>query len=67
MTVAKIIRITASSPTGFQEALLEGINRANRTLKNLTGVKVVEEKAKIENGKIIEYRVTMEINFLLLE
>ena len=43
----------------------EGLARANRTLRGITGLHVVEHKASVENGKIEEYRVTMEVTFIL--
>lgn len=67
MAVARVTQITASSPIGWQEAVQEGLKRANKTLRNLTGLRVLEQKAKIEKGKIKEYRVTMEIIFVLEE
>jgi len=65
MPVARVTRVTASSPHGFEDAIQKGLDRANKTLRGITGLKVVEQKAKIENGKITEYRVTMDITFIL--
>lgn len=65
VAVAKITTITSSSSKGFQEAVQEGLRRAAKTLRGITGLKVVEQKAKVESGKIIEYRVTMDVVFVL--
>ncbi|HHT9126796.1 MAG TPA: dodecin family protein [Candidatus Brocadiia bacterium] len=65
MAVARVTRIVASSPKGWHEAVQEGLKRANKTLRGITGLHVVEHKAKIEDGKIVEYRVTMDITFIL--
>ena len=65
MAVARVTEIRASSPDGFQEAVLEGLKRANKTLRGLTGVEVMNKRVKVEKGKIIEYRVDMKIVFLL--
>ena len=65
MAVASVSKITAASPTSFDEAVREGLSRANRTLRGITGLHVVEEKASVKNGKIDEYRVTMEVTFVL--
>lgn len=65
MAVARVTRLTASSPTSWQNAVQEGINRASKTLRGLTGLEVVSQKAKIVNGKITEYRVTMDVTFVL--
>jgi flavin-binding protein dodecin len=65
MAVARVTEITASSNAGFQEAFQAGIDRAAATLRNITGAEIVSQKAKIENGKISEYRVTMKVTFIL--
>ncbi len=65
MAIARVTKITASSPGGFQDAVNEGLSRAASTIRGITGLEVVSQKAKVENGKIIEYRVTMEVTFVL--
>ncbi len=65
MAVARVTRITSSSPTSWQDAVQEGINRAGKTLRGLTGLEVLSQKAKIIEGGITEYRVTMDITFVL--
>jgi hypothetical protein len=65
MAVARVTRVTASSPKGFEDAIQKGLDRANKTLRGITGLKVVEQKAKVENGKITEYRTTLDITFIL--
>jgi hypothetical protein len=65
MAVASVTRITAASPEGFDDAVREGVERANRTLRGITGIHVLEQKAKVSNGRIDEFRVTMEVTFVL--
>ncbi len=65
MAVARVTRLTASSPTNWQDAVQEAIDRANKTLRGLTGLEVVSQKAKIVDGKITEYRVTIDVTFVL--
>ncbi len=65
MAVARVTRLTASSPTSWQAAVQEAIDRASKTLRGLTGLDVVSQKAKIVDGKIIEYRVTIDVTFVL--
>ncbi len=65
MAVARVTRLTASSPTSWQDAVQEAIGRANKTLRGLTGLEVVSQKAKIIDGKIAEYRVTIDVTFVL--
>jgi dodecin len=65
MAVASVSKITAASPTSFDAAVQEGLARANKTLRGITGLHVIEEKASVRDGRIDEYRVTMEVTFIL--
>lgn len=67
MAVARVTEVVASSTVSFQDAITQGVERGARTLRGMTGLKVLEQKAKIENGKIVEYRVQMAITFILDE
>lgn len=67
MAVARVTEITASSTKSFEDAIRLGIERANKTLENVKGAWIQEQKLKIENGKISEYRVNMKITFILTE
>lgn len=65
MAVARVSTVTASSPEGFQEAIAEALNRANKTLRGLTELEVASQKATLKDGKIDEYWVTVNITFIL--
>jgi flavin-binding protein dodecin len=65
MAVATVTKITAASPKSFDEAVKEGFNRASKTLRGISGLRVVDQKASVSGDKIAEYRVTMEITFVL--
>ena len=66
MAVARVTEIRASSPDGFQEAVIEGLKRATKTLRGITGLEVLGKRVKVgARGKIVEYRVDMKLIFLL--
>lgn len=65
MSVAKVSEITASSPRSFDDAINAGLERANKTLENVTAAWIQDHEVAIENGKIVEYRVRMRITFIL--
>jgi hypothetical protein len=67
MAVARVTMVTASSPKGFDDAVQQGLKRASKTVRGITGMHVIEQKASVRNGKIAEYRVTMELTFILEE
>ncbi len=65
MSIAKVTEIISASPKSFQDAIESGIERANKTLENVSGAWISEQKVDIKNGKIVQYRVTMRITFIL--
>ena len=67
MAIASVSTITAASPIGWQDAIQRGYERARKTLRNITGLQVVEEKARVEDGKITEFLVTLRVIFILDE
>lgn len=67
MAIASVSTITAASPIGWQDAIERGFERARKTLRNITGLQVVEEKARVEDGKITEFLVTLRVIFVLDE
>ena len=67
MAVAKVTEIIASSEKSFEDAVRVGIARANKTLKNVRGAWIKEQKVVVEKGKITEYRVDMRVTFVLTD
>lgn len=65
MSVARVTEIIASSKKSFDDAVSIGIDRANKTLENVKGAWIQDQKLKIEGGKIVEYRVNMKVTFVL--
>jgi flavin-binding protein dodecin len=65
MAVAKVIEITASSPTSFAEAVRVGITKAGETVHGIKGAWVSEESVVVENNEVTEFRVTMRVSFVL--
>ena len=63
--VARVTEIIASSPKGFDDAVKNGFARANKTLRGITGLRVVEQRVSVESGKMVEFRVRMEVIFVL--
>jgi len=65
MSVARVTEIIASSPDGFDAAVQEGVARANKTLNNVTGAWVQDQKVIVSDGQILEYRVNLKVTFVL--
>jgi hypothetical protein len=64
---ARTTEIIASSSRSFQDAVTVGFQRASKTLRGITGLKVSDQRCSVEDGKIVEYRVTLEVIFILEE
>lgn len=65
MAVARVTEIIAGSKKSFDDAIEQGVARANKTLKNVTGAWVQDQKVVIEKGRIVEFRVALKITFVL--
>jgi flavin-binding protein dodecin len=65
MSVAKITEISASSKESFEDAVRQGIKRANKTLKDVKGAWVNEMKVDVKGGKVTAYRVNLKVTFVL--
>ncbi|MGZ8406316.1 MAG: dodecin family protein, partial [Nitrospira sp.] len=57
MSVAKIIEISADSPTSFEDAVVQGIAKASKSVHGIKSAWVKEQHVVVENGKVTLYRV----------
>lgn len=64
-TVARVTTITSRSETSFEDAVREGVARANATLRNVSGAWVKEQKVDVSGGAIAAWQVTLEVTFVL--
>lgn len=63
MSIAKVIEISASSTTGFEDAIATGIARASETIHGIEGAWVKEQKVVITDNRVTDYRVSLAITF----
>lgn len=64
-TVARVTEIIASSTVSFEDAVAVGVARACKTLQNVTGAWVQDQKVDITDGKVTAYRVNLKVTFVL--
>jgi dodecin len=67
MSVARVTELSATSETGFEEAINEAVARATKTLRGVEGCWVKDMNVLIEGGNIVGYKVNVEITFMLEE
>ena len=65
MSVAKTSEITAGSDKSFEDAIRKGIAKITKTVDNVEGAWVKEQKVVVKDGKVDEYRVTMKVTFIV--
>ncbi|MDH3511377.1 MAG: dodecin family protein [Gammaproteobacteria bacterium] len=65
MSVARTTEIVASSKKSFDDAIEAGIERATKTLDNVTGAWIQDQEIVVNGDKIKEYRVRMKVTFVL--
>ncbi len=65
MSVAKVIEISSTSNKGFEDAIVQGIARAAKTVENIRSAWVKDQRVTIENGKVQDYQVNLQVTFML--
>ena len=65
MAVARVTEISSTSTQSFEDAIRQGLTRANETLRNVKSAWIKEQQVRIENGSISEYQVNMLVTFVL--
>lgn len=66
MSIARVTEIKASSKKSFDDAIIAGIGRAHKTLKNVKSAWIENQEVLIDDhGEIAEYRVQMKVTFIL--
>ena len=65
MSIARITEVISTSTVSFDDAIKKGIERAARTLDNVNGAWVLDQKVIVANGSISEFQVTLKITFVL--
>jgi hypothetical protein len=65
MSVAKVSEISATSKKSFEDAIQQGLARASKTLRNVRGAWIKEQRVWVQKGRIVEYQVNMMVTFVL--
>ena len=65
MSIARTTEITSSSDKSFEDAIKKGVKRYSKTIDNVEGAWIKEQKVVVNDGDISEFRVTMKVSFVL--
>ena len=65
MAIARVTEISATSTQNFYDAIKNGLERANQTLRNVKSAWIKEQQVWVEGGAVTEYQVNMLVTFVL--
>jgi flavin-binding protein dodecin len=65
MSVVKVIEMISDSKLGWEDAAKQAVEKAAKSLHNVKSVYIKDQSAKVENGKIVNYRVNVKVSFVL--
>lgn len=65
MSVAKTSEISSSSSKSFEDAIQKGVKKMAETVKGIEGAWIKEQKVVVDDGKVVQYRVTMKVTFVV--
>lgn len=63
MAVIKVLELVGTSSSSWSDAAKQAVEEASKTIRGINGVDVVNSTAKVTDGKISEYHVTVKIAF----
>ena len=67
MNTEKHIRVTGYSNISWKDAIVKTVEKVGKTLDHLSNMEIIRQRARIANGKIIEYIVDLDIAFFVEE
>ena len=65
MSVAKVSELSVTSTKSFDDAVQQGVARASKTLRNVRGAWIKEQRVDIRDNAITEYQVNLMVTFVL--
>ncbi|MDD1690492.1 MAG: dodecin family protein [Methanoregula sp.] len=63
--IAKVVELIGSSPDSWEEATANAVEAASHSIRDIRGVDVQRQTAKVRDNKIVEYRVDVKIAFIV--
>jgi len=61
----KVIEVLAESDKSWEDAAVQAVSRASKTVHGIKSLYIKEMEAKVENNKITKYRINGKVSFLL--
>ena len=64
-SIAKVIEVIAESDISWDDAVKNALAEASKTVEDIKEIWVSGMKAIVENNKVVRYRITAKITFVL--
>jgi flavin-binding protein dodecin len=61
----RVTEVVGTSPDGIDQAIRNGLERANRTLRHLDWFEVTQTRGHVVDGVVEHFQVTMKLGFRL--
>jgi flavin-binding protein dodecin len=61
----KVVEVIGISPKSFDDAVAQAVKKASKTIKGITGIEVVKHSAKVDKGKIVQYKANVKLAFIV--
>jgi flavin-binding protein dodecin len=61
----KIIELVGTSRESFADAVRAAVEEAAKTVRNMSWFEVVQQRGRIQDGKVAEFQVTIKVGFKL--
>ena len=65
MNIEKHLKITGNSDVSWKDAIVKAVNEASKTIDCLNTVTIINQRARIDGNKIVEYFVDLDLSFTL--
>ena len=59
----KVVEVIGISSKSFDDAVAQAVKKASKSIKGITGVEVIKHSAKVEGGKIVQYKANVKLAF----
>ncbi len=63
MAVVKVVELVGESKESWEDAVRQAVREAAKTVRNITGVEVLNWTGNVENGQVVEYKADVQIAF----
>lgn len=65
MSMLKVVEVLAESEKSVEDAAQTAVTKASESVRNIKSIYINEMNASVENNRIVSYRVSAKISFLL--